>query len=288
MATDKKTTHQDGFTLAELLIVVAIIAILVAISIPIFTSQLKKARLATDKANVRSAKAAAAAAYMTDDEDGSSMTYLYDGSKAIAVTSDNLSQISAATSGDGYGKSEADANKKDETGAAGDPKNNYVEVTINNDQKMKAIWTAGGAIFDGYSGKLTLTGKLVNNGNILSEIKSLGLEPSQITDIEATDGAKIDSDTEKVFEGLPNLKTIDLSKATLVHSSQYMFSETPSTVTQIALPKCSSPYNIAGVWYYADGTREGAKWSNGLSESTGTRIETGHDGAVIYRKNPKG
>ena len=42
-----------GFTLAELLIVVAIIAVLVAISIPIFTSQLEKAREATDMANLR-------------------------------------------------------------------------------------------------------------------------------------------------------------------------------------------------------------------------------------------
>ncbi len=43
-----------GFTLSELLVVVAIIGILVAISIPIFTSQLHKARVATDWANVRS------------------------------------------------------------------------------------------------------------------------------------------------------------------------------------------------------------------------------------------
>ena len=34
--------NKKGFTLAELLIVVAIIAVLVAISIPIFTSQLEK------------------------------------------------------------------------------------------------------------------------------------------------------------------------------------------------------------------------------------------------------
>ncbi len=46
--------NRKGFTLAELLIVVAIIAVLVAISIPIFTSQLHKARVATDYANVRS------------------------------------------------------------------------------------------------------------------------------------------------------------------------------------------------------------------------------------------
>ena len=46
--------NNKGFTLAELLIVVAIIAVLVAIAIPVFTAQLNKARLATDTANVRS------------------------------------------------------------------------------------------------------------------------------------------------------------------------------------------------------------------------------------------
>ena len=45
--------NNKGFTLAELLIVVAIIAVLVAIAIPIFTSQLEKAREATDIANIR-------------------------------------------------------------------------------------------------------------------------------------------------------------------------------------------------------------------------------------------
>lgn len=45
---------KKGFTLAELLIVVAIIGVLVAISIPIFSGQLEKAREATDAANIRS------------------------------------------------------------------------------------------------------------------------------------------------------------------------------------------------------------------------------------------
>ena len=48
---------KNGFTLAELLIVVAIIAVLVAIAIPIFTSQLEKSREATDLANIRAAYA---------------------------------------------------------------------------------------------------------------------------------------------------------------------------------------------------------------------------------------
>lgn len=48
-----KKNNKKGFTLAELLIVVAIIAVLVAIAIPIFTSQLEKSREATDAANLR-------------------------------------------------------------------------------------------------------------------------------------------------------------------------------------------------------------------------------------------
>ena len=56
---------KKGFTLAELLVVVAIIGILVAISVPLFTAQLGKARKATNEANLRAAKVAAVADYMT-------------------------------------------------------------------------------------------------------------------------------------------------------------------------------------------------------------------------------
>ena len=50
----KKAVKKKGFTLAELLVVVGIIGVLVAISIPIFSNQLEKAREATDAANIRS------------------------------------------------------------------------------------------------------------------------------------------------------------------------------------------------------------------------------------------
>ena len=60
--------NNKGFTLAELLIVVAIIAVLVAISIPVFTSQLEKAREATDAANIRSAYAEIMAAALSADD----------------------------------------------------------------------------------------------------------------------------------------------------------------------------------------------------------------------------
>lgn len=58
--------NKKGFTLAELLIVVAIIAVLVAISIPIFSAQLEKAKEATDMANIRSAYAEVIANYLGD------------------------------------------------------------------------------------------------------------------------------------------------------------------------------------------------------------------------------
>lgn len=60
--------NRKGFTLAELLIVVAIIAVLVAIAIPVFTSQLERSREATDAANIRSAYAEVVTNYLTEND----------------------------------------------------------------------------------------------------------------------------------------------------------------------------------------------------------------------------
>lgn len=67
--------NRKGFTLAELLIVVAIIAVLVAVAIPVFTAQLEKSREATDVANLRSAYGEAIAKYMDDPTNAVSSTY---------------------------------------------------------------------------------------------------------------------------------------------------------------------------------------------------------------------
>ena len=66
-----KKNNKKGFTLAELLIVVAIIAVLVAIAIPVFTTQLEKSREATDLANIRSAYATLVTTYMDTGSSGS-------------------------------------------------------------------------------------------------------------------------------------------------------------------------------------------------------------------------
>ena len=61
-----KKMNKKGFTLMEMLIVIAIIAILIAIAIPTFTSALEKSRQRTDMANVRSLKSLAVADYMAE------------------------------------------------------------------------------------------------------------------------------------------------------------------------------------------------------------------------------
>lgn len=63
-----KKNNNKGFTLMEMLIVVAIIAVLVAIAIPVFTNQLEKSREATDAANIRSAYAEVMATALTDTD----------------------------------------------------------------------------------------------------------------------------------------------------------------------------------------------------------------------------
>ncbi len=60
--------NRKGFTLAELLIVVAIIAVLVAIAVPLFVGSLTKAQEARDNANIRAVRGAAVV-YLLENKD---------------------------------------------------------------------------------------------------------------------------------------------------------------------------------------------------------------------------
>ena len=81
----KKLTNKKGFTLMEMLIVVAIIAILIAIAIPTFNSALNKAKVGTDTANIRSGYAAAKVEALTGKITGTEVYKLAeDGSVATA------------------------------------------------------------------------------------------------------------------------------------------------------------------------------------------------------------
>ena len=110
---NKKLTKK-GFTLAELLIVVAILAILVAVSIPIFTSRLENAKKSTDLANERAAKAAAVVAYMNDGLDVGA-TYNYDAKDGqiylSATVTGATTTVKEASKIDVYGQQSANNNK---------------------------------------------------------------------------------------------------------------------------------------------------------------------------------
>ena len=84
----KKIKNTKGFTLMEMLIVVAIIAILIAIAIPTFTAQLEKAREAADIANIRSAYSEAMVKYL----DGATKA---DGTADTSATTPEMTQTTA-------------------------------------------------------------------------------------------------------------------------------------------------------------------------------------------------
>ncbi len=76
-----------GFTLMEMLIVIAIIAVLVAIAIPVLSAQLGRANAATDEANIRDGYAA----FQVQQLEGSlgDTTYILQKDGSVATTADN-------------------------------------------------------------------------------------------------------------------------------------------------------------------------------------------------------
>lgn len=66
MKTNKR--RGSGFTIMEMLIVIAVIAVLAAIAIPVFSSSLHKAKVAADIANVRAYYAELQTEYLLTEE----------------------------------------------------------------------------------------------------------------------------------------------------------------------------------------------------------------------------
>ena len=73
----KMREERGGFTLAELLVVVAIVAVLVAIAVPLFSSSLSSAEDAVKKANERSVKAEVTTGYLADGFDKTKYNNMY-------------------------------------------------------------------------------------------------------------------------------------------------------------------------------------------------------------------
>lgn len=122
----KKLMNKKGFTLMEMLIVVAIIVILVAVSIPTFTSQLDNAKTATDDANLRAAKAIANTNEMLEGWDEYATT---SGDVTTAYTGDLYYDVDSGK----FVKDQSVADKGQSSGNS----SKYIKVTIT-DGKMTA------------------------------------------------------------------------------------------------------------------------------------------------------
>ena len=125
---------REGFTLAELLIVIAIIAVLVAVAIPVFGSQLEKSREAADLANVR----AAYAEVLTEANMGIYDKVVtvdlkqkqYDWQSADVITIGGISH--SVKEGDTY-------NWRGKPGAGG-----HCEISFDQENGTKFVWSGAG------------------------------------------------------------------------------------------------------------------------------------------------
>lgn len=116
MGRRKRNRASGGFTLVEMLVVVAIIAVLVVVSIPLVSASLEDAREAADAANERAAKAAAVAVYLlAGKSDAAFYGYKADGTVQEVENDTQFSSLG----GEGY-----------DYGQSQDNKNKYVGVSI--------------------------------------------------------------------------------------------------------------------------------------------------------------
>lgn len=149
----KNRKQGKGFTIIELLIVVAVIGVLVAISIPVFAAQLEKSREAADIANVRAAYAELMVRVL--DTDGNTDSVTVGLKQKLSGWQTKLPITIGGITFNG-------TNTDNWTGTPGS--NGTCEVSYNKDKGAIFNWSGGSG---GDSGQQTYTGDLEDIKNSL-------------------------------------------------------------------------------------------------------------------------
>ena len=201
-----------GFTLMEMLIVIAIIAVLVAIAIPALSGQLERAKIATDEANARSGYALVATELLNNPSGSGSTTYVYDlkNSKVIEGT---------ATGVEGYGKASTAADYEiSGIPVSGTPENNYVSYGVKNGQIVSISWgTAYGSLWHSISGK-TIEGDnwYGTYGTALENKKAAYNTVRSISDAE-----RVAADTDSLNSFASYFSSLSVDEARAILGNQY-------------------------------------------------------------------
>lgn len=230
----RKLKSDRGFTLAELLIVVAIIGVLVAIAIPIFTSQLERSREAVDLSAVRSAYAEVMMAAITGDtsatytkDSGQKIYKETDGTYSIMVTplkqqKDDWQTPLPITIG-GVSSSASEPYWVGVPGAGGSCKITYHPPTSTGDEYVSFYWTGG-----------------TDNGNSPTS-PTPTLPPNSSGNNNSDNSPSIDGIGSLEWPDKESKKTITLHYGQVVSYSDgyYVYAD-----------NCNSPKTFLNEWWY--------------------------------------
>lgn len=140
-----KKMNKKGFTLIEMLVVIAIIAVLVSIIIPTVSSATTKAKAATDAANLRAVVAEASIDYLDNNCAGLSNDYtldskLYDvDNQAVLFVDDNGALVAYITIAEGTNAGSYDINHFSVVAESGDTADSNATFTVPTGTGVKTV-----------------------------------------------------------------------------------------------------------------------------------------------------
>ena len=255
-----KRERENGFTLAELLVVVAIIGVLVAVSIPVFMGQLERAREATDAANIRSAYAVVMAKVNAGEDGGIEKINL----KQKVGRWQNTFDFPAET----VGEPVADG---------------FANVYFKNNENHAVIeFTSSTGNISYHNQGLYDDTFYISDANVTTATWN-GVDKSKVKKIVFQIGSSFkDGSSVGFFNGLTNLEEIDMLNVDLAKTGYDTFANTPK-LKKITLAnlKDANGYDFPGTWYYDEACTK--QLPSGY-QSGYSRITMADNGKTIYRK----